>query len=247
MAKLVLFMPTFFAYALVSLLFVFGPIGMKGGILNSKPRRKKYFPMVLLLSFYIVVLVGSVLLIYSDVSIGSIWKHLINSGFMQKHHITLFIVTSLLLYGTAMYFVVCYGSPLLLVEDFKSFPLLSPVFCFGAPAFWTKSLSTLGMDESSIKAASILSFSSGLFFVAGIVLHQIVKNITKNETDISKNLEIKSASTIVLPSNFARSSTAEKKIESSFWGHAALGIILLGLALLTTVVFNLAYQIARFS
>jgi hypothetical protein len=37
------------------------------------------------------------------------------------------------------------------LDSFKTFPVLSPVFCFGAPAFWETSLKSLGIPAQTIK------------------------------------------------------------------------------------------------
>jgi len=237
--QLMLVFPPFVAYSLVfSLVFILPMYLKRRMVLYSKPPIRS---TIVLFSFYVVVIFGSFWFYWSKAGIKSAWHSILSSNILAEYHIAIFLIPTLLLLGTLQYCVMRFGNAMEFIGDFKSFPLLSPVFCFGAPAFWTKSLSSMGLNSASIRIASVLSFCCGLLFVIGIVLFHLLKNLQRpyKATAFSENI---AEPLLILPDSVETTDT-KKTFRVRLLGAICLAIILLGLSLLVTVAFDLAYLI----
>lgn len=206
-------------------------------------RRPSRRPTILLFSFFIIVIFGTGWFHLSEAGIKSWWNNILTSHILTEYHVAIFLVPTLLAFGTLHYFVSRFGHAMDFIDDFKSFPLLSPVFCFGAPSFWTKNLSTLGLSSISIKTASVLSFGSGLLFLIGVVLFHVLKNFQRPDKAAESSPGV-DAPILILPDSVKATDTKTVSKSRDF-GAVCLAIILLGLSLLTTVAFDLAYLISR--
>lgn len=114
------------------------------------------------------------------------------------------------------------------LDDFKTFPLASPVFCFGVPAFWNKNLVALGLSSQVTTSLGALSILSGVAFLISMLLFFVVRNPIEDEENHS----------IVLPENIRIPHTKNDVII-----QLSLLLTMLGLAGITYVVIALAYLI----
>ena len=55
--------------------------------------------------------------------------------------------------------------------------MVSPVFCFGAPAFWKKSLADLKLSDPDIRFLGSVSVIAGVLFLIGLLLFFLAKHM----------------------------------------------------------------------
>jgi len=79
------------------------------------------------------------------------------------------------------------------LDAFKKFPIFSPVFCFGAPAFWRKSLEDLRFSAEDISLLGGTSVLAGVVFLAGLLLLLVAKHVRSSELVESDTFERKRA------------------------------------------------------
>lgn len=173
----------------VSLIFIV-PLGVKGGIiLHNKTKKANLFLSIL--SITVVVGFSLFTIFHSDLSI--VLHKFVHNGYWEKYHRSIIGLVILLF----VYFVYFALLDLLNIETFiesiKNFPLVTPVFCFGAPPFWKKSLSILHISDSEISFLGSISFVSGIIFLIALLLYFVAKSLNPprispfNEVNDNKN------------------------------------------------------------
>ncbi len=53
-----------------------------------------------------------------------------------------------------------------MLQDLKTIPIVSPVFCFGAPVIWANNLAYASLPKETLSIYNTLSISSGTLFLA---------------------------------------------------------------------------------
>jgi hypothetical protein len=72
-----------------------------------------------------------------------------------------------------------------LLDDLKAIPIVSPVFCFGAPSLWarTDSFGALtGLSPATVRTYSVLAYASGVVFLVYLVCYAIMRPRPASET-----------------------------------------------------------------
>ena len=72
-----------------------------------------------------------------------------------------------------------------LLDDLKAIPIVSPVFCFGAPSLWarTDSFGALtGLSPAIVRTYSVLAYASGVVFLIYLVCYAILRPRPANES-----------------------------------------------------------------
>lgn len=148
---------------------------------------------------------------------------------------TIIIIFSFIAFTKIYIFITKKGSPLVFIKDIKSFPLVSPVFCLGAPAFWSKSLGSLGLSVASIKNSFSIFIFDWYFFIIGLILYLIIININSQV-----NTDVASAPKIAKMANMLHT---PQENSFKYTGKTALGFILVGMSFLVAVILNISLNI----
>lgn len=143
-------------------------IAMKGGmfirIYSRQDRGTKARNAVLLVSFYLAIAVTTVS--------GAVWasqslRGFFSSGYWQSARwfwtsSVLFIVFAIIGYVLQSKRLVSWN----MLQDLKTIPIVSPVFCFGAPVIWANNLAYAKLPKETLSIYNTLSISSGTLFLA---------------------------------------------------------------------------------
>lgn len=189
------------------------PIALKFGVVEfqvhrNQSSRKKALNAIKLVSFYLFVFLSIV-----GIAVKSnIWlSHLFNSQYWQNSHWFWICTVVFLVFGIIWLFI--WQNGLIswdMLQDLKGIPIVSPIFCFGAPSLWTNNLAYASLDRSLLVTYSTLSILAGVIFlfylvVFGIMNHKLSKKEeTKNiailgldEKPLSKTSNDMSTATII--------------------------------------------------
>jgi hypothetical protein len=75
------------------------------------------------------------------------------------------------------------------LRQFKTFPLVSPLFCFGAPAFWAGILGVAGLPNYLAGVLTSASALSGLLLSASVIVYYIGASRSSQESPVSSTEE----------------------------------------------------------
>jgi hypothetical protein len=103
----------------------------------------------------------------------AIWRWISQDAYFRRlfhrHHLLIFGVTSVV--ATAeLALMLVEGDPEEFMDGSKTFPMLSPLLCFGAPATWKDTLTKFGVTNVGLKIPAILLFISGFTFISAMLL-----------------------------------------------------------------------------
>lgn len=202
-------------------LMLFLPLGIKTGILvfNKKSKSLKW---VAIFSFVIISIFSILLLSKSDLSQWG--QKFISSGFLNEFHRTIIgVISTMTIY--LFYFIVIQNVKLEeFVENIKALPIVSPVFCFGAPAFWKDSLKGMNLPELEISFLSGISFFAGILFLIGLLIYFVGKNFNIDGD---------------------RTSSEAKNVTKNKFLKASLALSFIGITIILFVCLDIAYLIGR--
>ncbi|MGY6278120.1 hypothetical protein ACW73I_21490 [Methylomonas sp. MgM2] len=161
----------------ISVLMTLPMFALKLGWLRHN---KGSWKLILIYSIPIALITLPVLIVGS----GS-WRTFLQSSYVANYSWVWFAIgvaaTFLLLFS----YITKFGNSKEFLNEFKAIPFASPVFCFGAPAFWTKSLSSFGLTAVEIKIAGAISFFCGVLFILGLILHYLSKHTQSSSMEES--------------------------------------------------------------
>lgn len=181
---------------------------LKGGmalriyrIQDSKEKAKR---IVILVSFYLAVCLFSIGLL---VKISEWLSSLFSGHYWQESHwfwigLVIFIMFSIL--GFIIWRMGLLNWKML--QDLKAIPIVSPVFCFGAPVLWSKNLAFANLDAKLISSYSSLSILAGVIFLIYLVAFGVL-NHKFSSTPQEMNSGIIDATGNQISSNFVDKNT----------------------------------------
>lgn len=70
-----------------------------------------------------------------------------------------------------------------ILSDLKAIPIGSPVFCFGAPVFWSKNLAYASLGPKLLATYSSLSITAGIVFLFYLILYGLLNHKFKEKSD----------------------------------------------------------------
>jgi len=203
----------------LALFACFFPIGLKGGMVFSN-RNKVAFKVVVI--FSMVVFVMFLILGFMKTDLSAFFSFIVRSEILIKFHKTIFGFISI---SVVYLFYFCF-LPSIRIEEFidsiKALPIASPIFCFGAPAFWTKSLLQFHLKASDISMLSTLSFFTGVVFLIALLLFYVAKNYNTSTSTFTNETSLQTKKSIY---------------------KVSLGLIFLSISFLLFVCIDLTYLI----
>jgi hypothetical protein len=162
-------------------------VAMKGGmflrIYSRQDRGTKARNAVLLVSFYLAVALTTVA---AAVWVSQWLRTFLSTPYWQSAR--WFWTSSVLLVAFAILGYVLHSKKLIswnMLQDFKAIPIVSPVFCFGAPVVWANNLAYASLPKETLSIYSTLSISSGSLFLAywvayAVCNHRLAETKDKN-------------------------------------------------------------------
>ncbi|MCZ6652652.1 MAG: hypothetical protein O7D91_06450 [Planctomycetota bacterium] len=217
--------PPIIAQIVGMVLFAIPVMGMKVGWWSGNRARTR-----MLVCFSLgIVLLGVAVLFLNRMR----WTAILESTYMNDYHglwIGIIVGGFYLLLFRLVYNARKIGS---FLNDFKAFPIASPVFCFGAPAFWNTSLSSLGLSDAQVAIAGAISFACGIIFVVSLVLYFVSGHLRKSDESTQ--------SSVLVCDNLVAENGNQRNIK--LLERASLGAIMLGLAGITFVCIDIGYSI----
>lgn len=190
LAKISANTPLLIGYFLMLLLAIL-PISLKASAVYENPdlpNKKKTFKTVIWFTAIIISIFG--ILIATRTDLSNIWKTILAGSFLADFHrmIIGFVTISI----TYIFFFLLLD--IIKIEEFldnvKALKFVSPVFCFGAPAFWKKSLETLKIPENEISFLGGISFFCGVIFLISIIVFFIAKSVNDEEATPAKSKKV---------------------------------------------------------
>ena len=191
-------------------------VAVKGGIVVRTIRRENRNRLRFILFYSLSVVVGFGL-VFSIYFFQSTWTKI--TELVSNHHRTFIGVGTsglLLLIISSVFEVLKIQS---FLDSIKGLPMMSPVFCFGAPAFWDKSLEKLGIKDYDITFLGGISFGAGFCFLLALLFFYLAKHL-----DIQR-----------LPNETSSSDKKKKLLLGSFF------LNFVGLGTLLFVCFDVSY------
>ena len=178
----------FLAY---SFLLIAPPIGLKSNFLRIglvyglQVSRKKAINTVIIISVNLCLffsIIGSAIKVVSWMSALSV------SSYWQYSHwfwVSLVLLIVFGLVGFQLWINEFISWKML--QDLKTIPITSPVFCFGAPFLWSKNLAYASLDSKLISTYSTLSIIAGIIFLVYLIVFSIFNHkFSEAETDKTK-------------------------------------------------------------
>ncbi|HEX8397668.1 MAG TPA: hypothetical protein VF644_10160 [Pyrinomonadaceae bacterium] len=225
--KITLIFPSIVAYIVIMVLTLAMPIAVKSGILvYERDVKWKIIVFSLFIGLMFVFTIGA---IYPDISV---WQRLIHSEYVKNYHQLWIALISAGLYFYLFERIRKTGDITSFIDTFKAFPIFSPVFCFGAPVFWESSLIKLGLANQNLRLLGGISFFAGIAFLVSLVIFYVANHIKNKKT--AQTPAILQADGVAVK---------EKSNMSVSLDTVSLGLIMLGLAGLTFVTFEIAYLV----
>ncbi len=154
----------------------FLPSLLKGGLVfkiyKSQKSLSKAIRAILLISFYLIGLLASVGAIIAIVT----WlSTIISKTYWQRTHWFWVSVVLFLLFGYGYLLLRNFGFiKWQILQDLKTLPVVSPIFCFGGPYFWSQNLSYASLDPKLIAIYSTLTIFSGILFLFYLIVYTIL-------------------------------------------------------------------------
>ncbi len=191
---------------------------------------------VILVSFYLAAALGVLGL--------ALWlahwlQSLFSTTYWAKAH--WFWVSSLLLIAFVLLGYVIHRKKLVswsMLQDLKAVPIVSPVFCFGAPVVWSNNLAYASLPKETLATYSSLSIVSGviflLYWIAYAIGNQKFGEI-HSKGELSPAVELLSAKGTPLPARTRPSP------EVATW--VCLGIFTVALWLFSVVLVDIVLRI----
>lgn len=211
--------PYIVGYTYIFMFFL--PIGIKTSILVFN-KQSKPLKWVAIFSFVIISIFSILLFSKSDLSQWG--QKFITSGLLNEFHRTIIgVISAMTIY--LFYFIVIQNVNLEdFLENIKALPIGSPVFCFGAPAFWKDSLKNMNLPELEISFLNGISFFAGILFLIGLLIYFVGKNFNIDGI---------------------RASSDAKKITKNKFLKASLALSFIGITIILFVCLDIAYLIGR--
>ena len=180
------------------------------------------FSAIVILSFLVVGILG-----FSG--LRQLWMSILHSSYLKQYH-CFWLAVSCVLFYVLLFDLIRQSSRIYrFLDEFKAFPLISPVFCFGAPVFWQKSLAALGLTPGAARSLGVVSFVSGIAFLIALVLFYVAKSMKRHNDD-------QSVDRLLIPRDLRSEEREDKTLLI-----LSLLLVMLGLAGLTYVVFEIGY------
>jgi hypothetical protein len=177
-----------------------------------------------------------VLLIGTAVLIFVFFRPAIFLPLFRRNHLLIFCVTSVIITALLALGLFIGGDSEEFMDGFKTFPTLSPVMCFGAPATWKDTLIKFGLSTTNVRIPATLLIVSGFLFIFAVILFWIGKSRKKKAVDSV------GAQGLFGPDGFLIKQTAKK--EAGFFLTSAI-LTFIGLPTFFTAVLELARWIIR--
>lgn len=151
-----------------------GKLCAKSRLLELGASEQESWKFVVRVSFYLLVVLSTIG--------GSIWfgvwlSKIFKSQYWQDSHWFWVSAIVLLIFGHT--FSLMRSSGLIswkMLQDIKAIPIISPVFCFGAPALWSSNLAYASLSRSLISAYSTLSILAGVLFLVYLVAFGVLNH-----------------------------------------------------------------------
>lgn len=208
----------------LSLLMTLPMMAMKAGWL----RHNKGAWKIILIYSVIVAVIAIPILVVGRVN----WRSFLQSSYVSNYSWVWIGLGVAILFLLLFSYITKNGNTSEFLHEFKAIPFASPVFCFGAPAFWTKSLLAFGLSSNQIKIAGAVSFFCGVLFIAGLIIHYVTRNTAEDSSG---------APGVILESEHDRPS--EPEVRPNRLETIALGSTLVASAGFVFVVLQLAMGI----
>lgn len=212
-------LPLFLGYFIWTFLVLI-PIGIKGGLLMYRGKRKS-LKKILYFSGIVLVIFGMLVLLNTD--IGQLWKNILSSNLLKQYHRNVFGLISIITLYLFFFLLIEAIRLETFMESVKSLPIVSPVFCFGAPAFWTEKLKSLNLNISDIYFLSSVSFFCGVIFLISLLIYFVGKNYNDDVSHFSKDAVLKKKELFI---------------------KTSIGLIFLGISILLFVCIDISFLIA---
>ena len=177
--------PVGFNIGLYSIILVI-PLAGKAGIIYRDGHRSR-------LRFIFWYSIG-ILLIFTLLAssfLNDWWQHAILSDWFSKYHKTIIGSVSAALCLLIFSFVSDALDAKSFLASIQKFPMVSPVFCFGAPAFWHKSLKQIGFNADEISFLGGISVVSGVIFLSALLIYFLAKHMRESPIAGVNNFEKK--------------------------------------------------------
>lgn len=174
--------------------FATGAVAAKGGYLLKQTRNGSAFSSalstVLATSVYLVCFQGIMLLALIAVTYG---PQFAASEYFQRSH---------LFWAAVALLIALYPIPKLLnrfdmvrwqtLTDLRALPFVSPAFCFGLPVLLSSNVSPLQLDTKTLGAYVLLSFTSGVLFIAFLIFFAVANRFVTEPAALDKKIELPS-------------------------------------------------------
>jgi hypothetical protein len=185
---------------------------------------------VIPLRILIIGIIGCAMLAFTFI------RHDLVLSFIRRNHLLVFSITSIIFSALLAVGLFIGGDPEEFMDGFKTFPTLSPLMCFAAPATWKDTLVKFGLSTIDMRIPTTLLLISGFLFIFSVILFWIGKSRKEKTFDSPK------ASGLFGPDGFLIKESRKKR-ESFFLTSAILTFI--GLPIFFTAVLELARYMIR--
>lgn len=215
MSKLTIhYMAIFFLFLLLGAGTKFGALLVGGWITKTRPNKAAIFMSIS------IFLVGIGMTLLSVLILSEFLSTRVSNSYWKNSH--LFWV-ALLLFLLFSYFSLLLKRYELFTKEaltnLSAIPIISPVFCFGGPYFFGQNLAFKNLPQTLLNIYYTISFSSGIFFVAFLILNAFLRAKTdKNKT---------SSTSLILPNQPVGLNKRESKLLIANYLLLGLGAYLL--------------------
>jgi hypothetical protein len=107
-------------------------------------------------------------------------------SFIRRNHLLVFSITSIIFSALLAVGLFIGGDPEEFMDGFKTFPTLSPLMCFAAPATWKDTLVKFGLSTIDMRIPTTLLLISGFLFIFSVILFWIGKSRKEKTFDSPK-------------------------------------------------------------
>lgn len=192
-----------------------------------------YKPLVIIFVFLSAIFSSLLIIPFAFGGWGNFQQVIIKlllSPYVAEYHSFWIFLVCLIFYSLMFERVRQSGNILKFIESFKALPLVSPVFCFGAPSFWNDSLTILGLPTQAIHKINVVSFLSGIAFLLSLILFFVFKHIDLQTESLEKTR-------ILVPGQVTRLN------KDSSASYLSLALIFLGLMGISFVILHITYLV----
>lgn len=164
----------------ILLKFIFG-----SNLYSNRRSVREVVDSIVRISFYVIIIIGlSFVLIF----LGKLLISFFSNSYWDSAHFFWVALFIFLILGFAGLLLYKYGLiSWQLLDDLKAIPIVSPIFCFGGPAFWSNNLKYASIDPKLITVYNSLSIVAGVIFIVYLALYAIFnQRYKKDDSDLAQ-------------------------------------------------------------